>query len=377
MRLAIVTTMLSPYRNPMFADIGNRTGVDLLVLTFSEDQAHRQWDLDSLYSENLFQHQRLSQHSNSFRVWQCLRKFDPDVVVLGGYDSRELFEALAFCKVHGKKAVLWSGSTERSSRRQGIAGVVRRAFIRSADSFVAYGSKAREFLIHHGAAPEKVVIGHNTVDISFFAERANALCKSQEYWTLRDRIAPVSLLFVGRLIEGKGFRSLIAALERLRTLEFTLVVLGDGPLRQKLEAETQKCGFKIFFEGFRNTEELPLYYTACDIFVFPTLNDIWGLVVNEAMACGKPIVSSTEAGVSYDLVRHGANGWVVDPRNTEQLCNYLGKLIADKDLRRRMGETSSSIIQQFTPRALADAIVSACSLTGWQRERVRFAHGNS
>jgi glycosyltransferase involved in cell wall biosynthesis len=179
------------------------------------------------------------------------------------------------------------------------------------------------------------------------------------------------------LIERKGFSNLIAALERLQTVEFTLVVLGDGPLRQQLEAETQKCGFKIFFEGFRSTEELPLYYAACDIFVFPTLNDPWGLVVNEAMACGKPVVSSTEAGVSYDLVRHGANGWVVDPRNTEQLCNYLGKLIADNDLRRQMGETSSNIIQQFTPHALADAIVSASSLTGWQRERVSFAQGNS
>ena len=377
MRLAIVTTMLSPYRNPVFADIGNRPGLDLLVITFSEDQAHRQWDMDSLYSENLFQHRRLSQHKDSFKVWRCLRKFDPDVVVLGAYDSRELCEALAFCKLHRKKAVLWSGSTKLSSRRQGIVGVARRAFIRSVDSFVAYGSKAREFLIHHGAAPEKIVIGYNTVDIGFFAERANELCNSQEYWALRNRIAPVSLLFVGQLIERKGFSSLIAALQRLHTVEFTLVVLGDGPLRQQLEAETQKYSFKIFFEGFRSTEELPLYYAACDIFVFPTLNDPWGLVVNEAMACGKPVVSSTEAGVSYDLVRHGANGWVVDPRNTEQLCNYLGKLIADNDLRRQMGETSSNIIQQFTPHALADAIVSASSLTGCQGERVSFAQGNS
>jgi len=242
---------------------------------------------------------------------------------------------------------------------------------------VAYGSKAREFLIHYGAAPEKIVIGYNTVDIGFFSERANALCNSQEYRTLRNRIAPVSLLFVGQLIERKGFSNLIAALERLQTIEFTLVVLGDGPLRQQLEEKTQKYGFKIFFEGFRSTAELPLYYAACDVFVFPTLNDPWGLVVNEAMACGKPVVSSTEAGASYDLVRHGANGWVVDPRNTLQLCNYLEKLIADNDLRRRMGETSFNIIQQFTPRALADAIVSASSLTGRPGESVHFAHGNS
>jgi glycosyltransferase involved in cell wall biosynthesis len=361
MRLAIVTKMLSPYRNPVFDDLSGRPGVELFVLTFSEDQEHRGWDMDRLYAESSFPCDRLSEKQSPFRVWQSLRRFNPDAVILGGYDTAQYLEGLAYCKVHGKKAVLWSGTTARSVRRRGSASAARKAFICSVDAYVAYGSLARDFLIASGAAPERIATGYNTVDISLFAALAESFRNTSQYAELRSRVDPVSLLFVGRLIEGKGFPCLLSALERLDHADFTLMVLGDGPLRGEFEQRASRMTVKVLFEGFRGIRELPLYYAACDLLVFPTLGDVWGLVVNEAMACAKPVVSSTEAGASYDLVQNGRNGWVVNPRDTSELARRLGELIANQRLREQMGAESARMIQQFTPHALADALLSASS----------------
>lgn len=365
MRLAIVTNTLTPYRNPVFARLSARAGVDLMVLTFSEDQAHRQWPLNSLYEAKTFPCYRLSGRGGRFRMWRALRRFNPEAVVLGGYDVVEFQYALVYCKLHRKKAILWSGTTSRSVRRLGLVRFARNAFIRSMDSYVAYGRLAREFLIDSGATAERIVTGYNTVDVSFFEERADSFRNTPNYKELRSRIAPVSLLFVGRLIDGKGFCQLLAALERMERSSFTLVVLGDGPLRAEFESETRRRGIKTFFEGFRGAEELPAYYAACDVFVFPTLNDVWGLVINEAMACGMPVVSSTEAGASYDLVENGHNGWIVNPLDTARLAGILGELIADGELRKKMGEAGARAVRKFTPDSLADAILTAAgSVTG-------------
>lgn len=359
MRLAIVTPMLSPYRNPVFADLAGRASLDLLVLTFSEDQRGRHWDLDRLYADECFRCKRLGRDGGRFGIWHSLRNFSPDVVVVGGYDASACWAALLYCKVLNKKAVLWSGTTRRSVRRRGMASASRRGFIRMSHSFVAYGTLAKEFLVCHGARPEGIVIGYNTVDVDYFAEQTASCRALLECHRLRERISPVSLLFVGRLLESKGFSYLLAAMRRLSDPGVSLVVVGDGPLRKQYEAEARRDGLNVFFEGFCEPAKLPLYYAACDVFVFPTLSDTWGLVVNEAMASGLPVVSSIDAGASYDLVRQGYNGWIVDPRNTADFAGAVDKLVTDRELRSQMGHASARLIQQFTPHALADAIMSA------------------
>ena len=361
MRLAIVTNTLTPYRNPVFSRLSARPGVDLMVFTFSEDQAHRRWPLNALYEGRTFPCQRLSETSGRLRVWRALSSFHPDVVVIGGYDAAEFQQALLYCKLQKKQAILWSGTTLRSVRRRGLGRLARNAFIRLMDAYVAYGRMAREFLLENGASAESIITGYNTVDVSYFSSHADSFRSTREYEQLRSRFAPVSLLFAGRLIEGKGFHQMMSALERLDRSRFTLVVLGDGPLRAEFESEAKIKGIKAFFEGFRDTEELPAYYAACDVFVFPTLSDVWGLVVNEAMACGLPVVSSTEAGVSYDLVEDGQSGWVVNPRDTARLAAVLAELIADEKLRKRLGDAGARTVRKFTSDSLADAILRAAT----------------
>lgn len=139
-----------------------------------------------------------------------------------------------------------------------------------------------------------------------------------------------------------------------------LVLLGDGPEKEKYEKFIRVNNLKnVFFEGFVQQDALPEYYICADIFVLPSLSDPWGLVVNEAMAFGLPIISTDAAGVTYDLVKNGVNGFVVKAGNSDELYDALKKLCEHSELRQRMGEQSLEIIQDYTPEKWARAFVAA------------------
>ena len=139
-----------------------------------------------------------------------------------------------------------------------------------------------------------------------------------------------------------------------------LVLLGDGPERGKYQNFVTANKLKnVFFEGFKQREELPEYYISADLLVLPSISDPWGLVVNEAMSCGLPIISTDAAGVTYDLVKNGINGYVVRAGRVEELYEALKKLCKDKKLREKMGKESLKIIKDYTPENWAKSFINA------------------
>ncbi|GAI76670.1 unnamed protein product, partial [marine sediment metagenome] len=113
----------------------------------------------------------------------------------------------------------------------------------------------------------------------------------------------------------------------------------------------------IFFEGFVQKEDIVKYYKLADVFVLPSFNEVWGLVVNEAMACGLPIISSKLAGVTRDLVKDGINGYSFDPDNIEELTEKLKTILGNNELRNKMRAKSLEIIKDKTPQNYAEKIL--------------------
>jgi len=116
---------------------------------------------------------------------------------------------------------------------------------------------------------------------------------------------------------------------------------------------------EVKFVGFAQREELPSYYALAEMFVLPTYTDPWGLVVNEAMACGLPVVVSQAAGCARDLVREGWNGLLVPPRDVASLTSAIGRLALRPEIRARMGVRATSHIANFSPQKWSVAISSA------------------
>jgi len=166
----------------------------------------------------------------------------------------------------------------------------------------------------------------------------------------------VLYLFCGQLIERKGLRVLFGAFARLARDDSVLLVVGDGPLRGKLSVPP-----RTILAGAVAYERIPDYFLAADVFVFPTLYDGWGVVVNEACAAGLPLICSRAAGAAWDLVTDGENGFLVEAGDEAELASAMARLAADAELRTVMGERARRRVQEFTVQRAAEKLYRICA----------------
>jgi len=137
--------------------------------------------------------------------------------------------------------------------------------------------------------------------------------------------------------------------------EVGLLIVGDGPEEETLKQRCMSCGIEnVVFAGFQPRERLPEFYAMADVFVFPTLGDPYGIVVDEAMACSLPIISTSAAGEINDRIEDGTNGYIVPPQDSSALADRMLLLAGNPELRARMGEISAKRISSHTPEHWAE-----------------------
>lgn len=173
-------------------------------------------------------------------------------------------------------------------------------------------------------------------------------------------------LFVGHVIPRKGLPSLLQAcaiLQKRGYTHYTLLVVGDGEQQEELQAFCQEQGLsdRIQWVGRVSYEQIGSYFKNADVFVFPTMEDTWGVVTLEAMLLGKPILCSKGAGTS-ELVVHGENGYVFPPDNATELADLMQKFLDHPESIPAMGERSQEIMAQYTPKAAAKCLAQVTEL---------------
>ena len=168
----------------------------------------------------------------------------------------------------------------------------------------------------------------------------------------------MTFLYVGRLDPEKGTDVLLRAWARVEPSgSARLQIVGTGTLDSSLRRLTTELGLtRVTFEGFVRQSDLLGCYGRADVFVFPSLSDPWGLVINEAMASGLPVITTSAPGGARELVKNGENGFIVLPGDADALAAAMSKLGGDPGLRQRMGRSSSQIVQKFSPSAWAEAV---------------------
>ncbi len=326
------------------------------------------------------------------------REFKWDVPLLEGYPSTALgdeepanlwrrrvsdFAPLVRTVIHQQKPDVvwvhgWANPFALAAWREGVAaglpvmmrgdtflGSIRGGFVKrllhrliytrrfkQVSVFLAVGALNEQLYLTYGAAPERVFVLPHAVDNQFFEQRAKAATPQRE--ELRRALGieagrPI-LFFCGRLSDDKDPGTLIRAVGRFAQTGIKPMVLmaGDGPLRSSLEKLAQECAPDcVQFLGFQNQTELPALYDLCDIFVLPSAFEPWGLVVNEVMNAGKPVITSDKTGCWPDLVKPGRNGDVFSVGSVDDLCAKLQPWLIDADLRSRGGSESLRIIQSW------------------------------
>ena len=205
-----------------------------------------------------------------------------------------------------------------------------------ARKIIALNTAIKAHLVEMGADERKVEIIPNAVDTRLFsADRKNLL---ETKWGI---LRPV-ILFVGRLVEVKGVKYLLRAFSEVvkEIPEAKLVIVGKGPQEKELKKLQESLGLtQVFFLGAVETKFMPNIYPGGDVLVLPSVREPFGNVVIEAMAAGRPVIGSYVGGMK-DTIVHGVTGYHVQPRSSQQISEYLTRLLKDESLRKRLGENA-------------------------------------
>lgn len=359
----LFTNTIAPYRLPVFQQLAQQ--VDLHVLFAQGTTADRQWraQLDRYTFHHIILPSRMVRVSNAVQVihpslLSHLRHSDFDVAILG--DNRQtalsgMWIGLA-ALARRRPLIIWTGATRgeaniaRSSRGlQRLFELVRRLMFRHAAAIVTYGTATRRYLATWGVPMDKIFAGTQVVP-------AAQLPPPAADRTSLGVAGKTVVLSVNYLVPRKGLDVLIRAFRKVAGPDDMLVLVGSGPeegaLRRLADGD-----HRILFPGYRDGADKTAWYAAADLFVFPTLHDPWGLVVNEAMAFGLPIIATDAAGCAPDLVQ--SNGLVVPAGDVDALADALRQLLADEPLRQEMGQRSRAIIANYTVEAACDTFLQA------------------
>jgi 1,2-diacylglycerol 3-alpha-glucosyltransferase len=376
-RLVIVTEIISPYRIPLFNALAQNPDVDPHVIFLGDtDPKLRQWQV---YKQEInFSYQvlpswrkRIGKYNAllNFGIQKALEQSAPEVVLCGGYSYIASWQALRWARRNRVRFLLWSESNLQDMRRRyRFVEFLKKQFLKRSDGFVVPGRSALEYLRAQGIGESRISIAPNAVDNDLFAKaaesaRRNALALRREL-ALPDRY----FLFVGRLVREKGIFELLSAYsnlsEQLRR-EIGFVFVGDGEARQELQSFGSSISpGNVRFVGFVQREQLGAYYGLAAALVLPTYTDTWGMVVNEAMACGLPVIVSRAAGCAADLVHENRNGLLVTTRDVHSLETAIGTLAQRRDLCEAMGACSAQHIQSYSPEEWSASIARTIQKVG-------------
>jgi glycosyltransferase involved in cell wall biosynthesis len=287
-----------------------------------------------------------------------LLQFKPDVIFSNAFGVWTILALLFKPLGRWKVVIAYEGSSPSVDYRNSAPRLaLRRAMVKAADACISNSHAGGVYLTKVLGAPEDRVFVQ-----PYEVPSAESLSK-QITETPKDLLSlhrPV-FLFVGGIIPRKGLQFLLEACAILQAQgcdRYTLLVVGDGPQREELEtfAQEKKLGDRVRWIGRVDYNQLGAYFAKSDVFVLPTLEDTWGMVVLEAMVLGKAILCSQWAGAS-ELAIAGENGYCFDPYKPEKMAQLMRRFIDNPDLAIAMGEKSKEIMRQYTPEAAARFLV--------------------
>lgn len=300
-----------------------------------------------------------------------IRKRKHSVVIVNGWTYSSILLTIFSARLLGRKVWLRAENPmNQELRKSGRVLFLKRLFLKHflfryfIDKCLYIGTESGKFFRYYGVKENRLVYTPYAVDNAFFSA-------AYDQWKnrtgeLKQKLGlPVDkkvILFVGKYTPKKRPLDLLKAFRQLQPSDHVLLMVGEGELRSAMEefAEIEGLKEKVVFTGFVNQSQVPLYYSAADVFVMCSgMGETWGLSVNEAMNFAKPVIVSDTCGCSADLVRHGGNGFIFEEGNIGQLAAYLRQTLADGSFAENAGLESAKIIKEYSIEHIVQNISQA------------------
>lgn len=320
---------------------------------------------DSLVVVNPGSADRINPAMSLWRTWQLLRVHRPDVVLTTGYERTESLAVCLYARTSrghatGRPvAILMLNNRKDDHPRSRLVEVVKSIYLRAFDGFLASGSDSRDYLEQLGVPSTKIELGYNCVDNQEIARLvANHRAMGQEATQRAGYFLSVARLVAKKNLPGvlRAYHSYLQEVPDAMS-PIPLVICGDGPERGAIEDLIQRLGLEnsVTLVGeATGMEAVARQLADCKALVLAsTADETWGLVVNEAMAAGCPVLVSRQCGCAHDLVEQGVNGFTFDGQNSDALARHMIWFQANQDHLEAMGTKSREIVDRFTPARFA------------------------
>ncbi len=284
-----------------------------------------------------------------------LLRYQPNVVFSNSFGVWTILALLFKFLGNWRVVIAYEGSSPSVDYRSSpLRLAIRRTMVRVADACITNSQAGKNYLTEVLHAPSQSVF----VQPYEVPDPADLLQSCTDEEPDAPASNPVTFLFVGHLVPRKGLQYLLqscAILQEQGCVNYRLMIVGSGEQQQELKAFSEAHGFsdRLQWTGRVEYGRLGSYFRQASAFILPTLEDTWGVVVQEALALGKPVLCSKRAG-AHELIHHGENGFVFDPEQPETLAALMRQVIDQPDLSQRMGEQSKQSIAHLTPAAAGD-----------------------
>jgi 1,2-diacylglycerol 3-alpha-glucosyltransferase len=298
-------------------------------------------------------------------VWRELGQLNPSSVLVPGWYTAPALASALWAKLHRRSSILMSETTEQDHPRAWWKERSKRILVRFLFDFGIAGGKPHvRYLRKLGFQPDKIARCYDVVDNAFF-ERATDRIRQNSKLRQLSGLPERFFLYVGRLAPEKNLPVLLRAFASYRSAggTWSLVLVGDGGDRPELEALSQQLCVdrEVMFAGLQVANRLPHYYAFAGCFVLPSIREPWGLVVNEALASGLPVLVSSRCGCAEDLVESEGNGYLFDPNNETELSDrMLAMDFSSPQTRGAMGSRSRAIVAGYSPARWAAEVARIC-----------------
>jgi glycosyltransferase involved in cell wall biosynthesis len=305
------------------------------------------------------------------RVAESLDRLRPGVVFLPGWGDRFALSGLRWCQRTGTPAVAMSESTRHDSigdrdadpgrpvRRPWWREAVKRQIVRQFSAALVGGTPHRDYVVELGMEPDRVFDGYDVVDNDYYTTGADAARADAANVRARYCLPQRYFLASARFIPKKNLPRLIRAFAAYRAAAgpdaWDLVLLGDGPEKAAVvrTIEESKVGPFIHLPGFKPLADLPAYYGLAGACVHASTTEQWGLVVNEAMSAGLPVIVSKTCGCATDLVTDGMTGFTFNPYDEAALTRLLLRMAEPAFDRAAMAKAARGRIAEWSPARFA------------------------
>lgn len=357
MKVLFLTNIPSPYRVDFFNELGKKCDLTVLYELKKASDRDERWNADkpTSFKEIFLKGKKIGRDSAiCFSVLKYLKDKSYDIIVVGGYSTPTGMLAIEVLKIL-KRSFLLNVDGGMIKEDTKLKYKIKKHFISSASYWLSTGKNTTEYLLNYGAKKDKIFV-YPFTSIKQNDILLSVLSKAEKY-EIRSKLGineDKVVISVGQFIHRKGYDILLKACKNIDS-NTGIYIIGGKPTDEYLRLKEELNLTNVYFLDFKSKEEIKEYYKAADLFVLPTREDIWGLVINEAMAYGLPVITTDKCVAGLELIEDNKNGFIVPVENNMAISESINNMIVNDEIIDKVSRHNIEKIKGYTIEKMAES----------------------